>query len=75
LGDQATREKYKREENARIARCNVKLFHYRAALRSDKELREKVWRETIKPIYFRDLVDDVMAFPTETWEKEERTPS
>jgi len=74
LDDKATREKYKREENARIARCNVKSARYRAALRSAKDLHERVWRETIKPIYFRDLVDDVMAFPTETWEKEERTP-
>jgi hypothetical protein len=66
LDDKAAREKYKREENARIARSNVKLSHYRAALRSQKQLHKKVWRVVTKPVYFRDLVDDHMTFCTVT---------
>lgn len=58
--DKATREKFKREENARIARCNAKLFRYRAALRGN--YKEKIWRYQMQPVYFRDLVDDVMTF-------------
>jgi hypothetical protein len=74
LDDKATREKYKREENARVARCNARLFHYRAAFRSGKDYHESVWRWVTKPVYFHDLVDDLMAFPVKTWEREERTP-
>jgi hypothetical protein len=59
--DKATREKFKREENARTDRCNEKLFRYRAALRSGN-YREQIWRHQIQSVYFRDLVDDAMTF-------------
>jgi hypothetical protein len=59
--DKRTQEKFKREESARIARCNAKLFRYRAALRNGN-YREKIWRYQVQPVYFRDLVDDVMTF-------------
>jgi hypothetical protein len=59
--DQTTREKFKRDENARIARSNAKLYRYRMALR-DGNYHEKIWRDHIQPVYFRDLVDDVMTF-------------
>lgn len=58
LDDKIAREKYKRDENARIARSNSKLFRYRAALRSGN-YHEQVWRMVTKPIYFRDVVDDI----------------
>ena len=66
LDDKAAREKYKREESARIARCNVKLFQYREAFRSEKELHQKIWRTVTKPVYFRDEVDDHITFRTVT---------
>jgi hypothetical protein len=59
--DQATREKFKREENARIARSNAKLFGYRNALRAGN-YREKIWRYQMQAVYFRDVVDDCMTF-------------
>jgi hypothetical protein len=59
--DKATREKFKREENARVARSNAKLFRYRAALRSGN-YTEKIWRYQTQTGYFRDLVDDCMTF-------------
>jgi hypothetical protein len=59
--DKATQEKYKREESSRVARSNVKLFRYRAALRNPN-YREKIWRYQMQPVYFRDLVDDFMTF-------------
>ena len=59
--DKTTREKYKREETARQARANVKLFQYRTALRNGG-LTQKVWRLVVKPVYFRDTVDDVVIF-------------
>jgi hypothetical protein len=59
--DKPTREKYKREENARIARSNVKLSLYRAALRAGN-YHQKVWQHQVLPVYFHDLVDDVMTF-------------
>lgn len=59
--DKATQEKYKREETARVVRSNAKLFKYRAALRN-ANYREKIWRYQMQPVYFRDLVDDVMTF-------------
>lgn len=62
--DQPTREKYKREEQARIARCNMKLARYRMALRSPQGYREKVWMWVKTPVHFRDVVDDVMTFDT-----------
>jgi hypothetical protein len=61
--DKATREKFKRKENARIARSNKDLFTYRAALRSGN-FHQKVWRTVTKPVYFRDVVDDEMRFET-----------
>jgi hypothetical protein len=76
LDDKATRETYKREENARIARCNARIFRYRTALHSGKDYNEKIWRTISKPLYFRDLVDDHMAFETATdvrWEDTETT--
>jgi hypothetical protein len=66
LDDKAQREKYKREENHRIVQSNVKLSQYRAALRSGKELHEKIWRTVSKPLRFRDLVDDHQTFRTVT---------
>jgi hypothetical protein len=71
LNNKATREKYKREENARIARCNEKLFRYRTALHSGKDYNEKIWRTVSKPLYFHDMVDDHIVFETITdirWE-------
>jgi hypothetical protein len=59
--DKPTREKLKREESGRIARCNAELYLYRTALRNGK-YREKIWRYQAQPVYFRDLVDDVMTF-------------
>ena len=59
--DKATQEKYKREETARVVRSNAKLFKYRAVLRN-ANYREKIWRYQMQPVYFRDLVDDVMTF-------------
>jgi len=70
LNDKAAREKYKREENGRIARCNAKLFRYRAALRSGN-YAESVYRHITKPVLFSDVVDDHMTFRTITdvrWE-------
>lgn len=72
LNDKATREKHKREENARIARCNVKLFRYRSAVRSGKDLHEQVWSWVTRSVYFHDLVDDHIQFKTVIdthWEK------
>lgn len=65
LDDKAAREKYKRDENARITRCNMLLFRYRAALKAGN-YRERVWRWVKKPVYFRDVVDDRIVFPTVT---------
>jgi hypothetical protein len=59
--DKPTQEKYKREEAARMARSNAKLARYRAALRNPN-YHEKIWRFQMQPVYFRDLVDDVMTF-------------
>jgi hypothetical protein len=59
--DKPTQEKYKREEIARQARSNAKLFKYRAALRNGNH-REKIWRYQMLPVYFRNLVDDAMTF-------------
>jgi hypothetical protein len=59
--DKATREKYKREESARMARSNAKLSRYRAALR-DGNYHEKIWRHQTQAVYLRDLVDDSMTF-------------
>ncbi len=59
--DKETREKYKREENARMARSNAKLFRYRMAFRNPN-YHEKIWRYQTQPVYFRDLVDDFMIF-------------
>jgi hypothetical protein len=59
--DKTTREMYKREENARLARCNAKLSRYRAALR-DGNCTEKAWRYRTQAAYFRDVVDDCMTF-------------
>ena len=57
LDDKALREKYKRDESARVARCNVKLHRYRVGLKAGN-YHEKVWRVTEKPVYFRDVVRD-----------------
>lgn len=59
--DKPSREKFKREENARIVRSNAKLFRYRKALRAGN-YHEKVWRHQMQAVYFRDLVDDSMTF-------------
>jgi hypothetical protein len=59
--DKPIQEKYKREETARQARSNAKLFKYRAALRNGK-YHEKIWRYQVLPVYFRDFVDDWMTF-------------
>src|SRR6266550_3706748 len=59
--DKATRETFKREESARIARSNVKLSRYRAA-HHDGNYREKIWCYQTKGVYFRDFVDDCMTF-------------
>jgi hypothetical protein len=59
--DKPIQEKFKREETARMARSNAKLYRYRMALR-DGNYHEKIWRDQIQPVYFRDLVDDVMVF-------------
>jgi hypothetical protein len=59
--DKATREKFKREEQARMARSNAKLSRYRAALRSGN-YREKIWRHQMQAVYFRDEVEDCMTF-------------
>lgn len=59
--DKTTREKFKTEENARMARCNAKLYRYRIAL-GNGDYTEKVWRYQIQPVYFRDVVDDCMTF-------------
>lgn len=61
--DKPTREKYKREENARIARSNMKLAKYRTALRTGN-YHEKVLRYVTVPVKFRDVFDDVMRFTT-----------
>lgn len=63
LDDKAAREKYKRDENARIARLNAKLFRYRTALRSGN-YHEKIWQWVTKNVYFRDVVDDEKEFRT-----------
>lgn len=71
LTDKAAREKYKRDENARIARSNVKLSRYRAAVRSNKDCHDKIWQWVTTPAYFCDVVDDCMTFRTTTdvrWE-------
>ena len=63
LDDKTIREsKYRRDENARIARCNAKLFQYREALRTGKNLHQKIWRTVTKPVYFHDEVDDSVTF-------------
>jgi hypothetical protein len=59
--DKPTRERYKRHENARITCCNAKLFRYRQAIRAGN-YHERVWRWQTQPVYFRDVVDDVMTF-------------
>ncbi len=59
--DKVTREKFKRDENARIARSNVKLARYRTALRSGG-YKGKVWQYAQVPTYFRDILDDKMTF-------------
>jgi hypothetical protein len=59
--DKPTREKYKREEQARLARCYAKRAKYYAAEKQEKYV-EKVWRIVEKPIYFRDMIDDRMVF-------------
>jgi hypothetical protein len=59
--DKTTREKFKREETARQARANVRLFQYRTALRNGG-LTQKVWRVVVKSVYFRDVIDDVVIF-------------
>lgn len=63
LNDKAAREKYKRGENARIARLNAKLFRYRAALRSGN-YHETSFQWNTKNVYFRDVVDDEKDFKT-----------
>ena len=75
LDDKAAREKYKREENSRIARSNVKLFLYRKTLNTGKDLHQKIWGEVKKPTYFRDLVGDYMLFSVVTdvrWEQTDK---
>src|ERR1700719_865419 len=52
--DKTTREKYKREETARQARANVKLFQYRTALRNGG-LTPKDLRLVVKTVYFRAM--------------------
>lgn len=56
LNEKATREKYKRDENARIARSNAKLSRYRAALRSGKDHTEKIWGWVTTDVYFRNVI-------------------
>jgi hypothetical protein len=59
--DKVTREKFKRDENARIKRSNKKLLRYREALRLGN-YHEKIWCWQGEPIYFRDEVEDCMVF-------------
>jgi len=59
--DKPTREKYKREEQARLARCYAKRAKYYADAKQEKYI-EKIWRVVAKPIYFRDVVDECMLF-------------
>jgi len=59
--DKTTREKFKREENQRMAHSNAKLFRYRQALRVGN-YHEKIWRWETQPVYFREVVDDCMTF-------------
>ena len=60
--DKDTREKYKREETARLTKLYAKRARYRAAVASSLDYREKVWRTVARPLYFRDAVDDEMIF-------------
>jgi hypothetical protein len=59
--DKPTREKYKREEQVRLARCYATRAKYYAAAKQEKYV-EKVWRIVEKPICFRDVIDDCMVF-------------
>jgi hypothetical protein len=57
--DEPTRERYKREERARLARCYAKRAKYYAAAKG--KLVEKP-RRIQTPLYLRDVVDDSMVF-------------
>jgi hypothetical protein len=59
--DKPSREKYKREERARLTRCYAKRAKYYTAAKQEKYV-EKVWRIVEKPICFRDMIDDCMVF-------------
>lgn len=62
--DKATREKYKREETARITRSNAKLFKYRNALKAGN-YTEKIWAWVTVPVHFSDVFSGSTTF--EEW--------